>query len=93
MKKLLKIVSLTLGFAFAFIGTACNFNAGVGGDSAPKDWREEKVNCEISPTTYTGVEKLKSAAEISEYNKATKNTLPCENGVVVSPYYKLKING
>ena len=96
MKKFLKAMCLALSAILVFAFTACNFSLGGGNNSSEegkKDWKEANTNCSVYPTTYTGIEKLKSEAEISAYVAETKNTLPVENGVIVSPYYKLSING
>ena len=95
MKRKIKALCLAIVVIFSALGMACNpkTNSSDSAPALPTDWREPEVNCEVSANSYSNLAKLSSKEEIAEYNKDTKTALPCENGVIVSPYYELRING
>ena len=88
MKKIFKAISMLLCATFAFAGAACNF--GGEGNSEPKDWKEANTNCTFTASTYEGLNEIDNAAN---YMKSVKTMHEDDNGVIISPYYTLEING
>ncbi len=48
------------------------------------------TNCKILPTIY---EDINSVNDVEFYAKEVKTNLPVQNGVIISPYYSLTVNG
>ena len=95
MKRKIKAICLALVVIVSVLAMGCNPKPS-STDSTPAlptDWREQEVNCEVSANSYSDLASLTSKKEIADYNKDTKTALNCENGVIVSPYYELRING
>ena len=87
MKKLSKILVLLCAAILSFGTVACRTenNENGGGDKVD-------VNCNVYPVTYDGVATLNTEEEINTYAGEVSN-LNVKNGVIVSPYYSLKVNG
>lgn len=95
MKRKLKAICLALSIIFAVFGVACNSGSTENSSTQklPTDWREEEVNCNVTANSYADIASLTTQEEIDAYNRDTKTALPCENGVIKSPYFELRING
>ena len=95
MKRKLKVICLALSILFAVLGVACNPGATENSstEEVSTDWEEKEMNCNVSANSYTDIASLTTQEEINAYNKETKTALPCENGVIKSPYFELRING
>ena len=94
MKNKIKIVCLALAGVLSIFGVACNANTNSSSATTNTiEWREKNMNCSISANTYSDIPSLTSKEQITAYNNDTKTPLPCENGVIKSPYYELRING
>ena len=93
MKKTSRILGLFLGSVFMLAG--CNFGGGAGAstssdDPSLKDWREENTNCTFTASTYEG---LNEVEDLVQYQKDVRTHHEDDNGVIISPYYELEING
>ena len=94
MKNKIKIICLALAGVLSTLGVACNANTNSSSATTNTiEWREKNMNCSISANTYSNIPSLTSKEQITAYNNDTKTPLPCENGVIKSPYYELRING
>ncbi len=93
MKKFLKAIIFLLLVILTVGCIGCQQGGQTSSSEEKKDWREQEMNCNVYPTSYTDVPSLQSKEEIKAYNNDTKTALPCEKGVIESPYYTLRING
>lgn len=100
MKKFSFICSITCAFlAFIISLSACgttnnesSYNSSPNNSSVEEPEKVE-TNCTIKATSYDGINSLNSESEISTYEGEVATNLPVENGVMVSPFYTLTING
>ncbi|MBR4420403.1 MAG: hypothetical protein IKT32_05930, partial [Clostridia bacterium] len=82
MKKILKTVSSICALVLSLGTVACVGNNG----------GEKVANCNIFPVSYENITKFDTLEQINTYAGEISN-LNVDDGVIVSPYYSLKVNG
>lgn len=82
-------------FAFVALGLLsglCSCNASNSSESINTSEDDSMVNsnCEIYATEYKDIQDV---ASLTNYQGGTATNLPVENGIIISPYFELNVNG